>query len=169
MSVRTVYRVCYDAEYIKDLACPKKAEHSASISSLGAVGVVPGSGFVHACGCMANGFERRMIREFRQRLGAGNRFFQEEVKARLHRYMFSRTLPAGVSLYIPGHGLIVYYNWAYAQKNMVGSLRDGQFFCPKYWGGTSGCPPSVSTGPSIPVLVRRIERGLHPGGANGFV
>jgi len=130
MSFREVRRVCYDAEYFRTLECPSKGQHEASIATLGAIGVCPFGGFVHACGCVSNGMERQLIRAFRERLGAGNSFFLEEVKARLHRYMFSSKLPAGVCLYVPGHGLIVYYNWVYSQKTMVGRLQDGVFFPP---------------------------------------
>jgi hypothetical protein len=93
-----------------------------------------------------------MIRAFRQRLGAGNRFFQEEVKARLHRYVFSSTLSAGVNLFIPGHGLIVYYNWAYAQKNMVGTLRNNQFLAPSTGESVSDDLPRYDPGLVFPFL-----------------
>lgn len=123
-------RVCYDGEYIASIECPSRSSHAKSIASLGSVGIVPCSGFVHACGCVANGLERQMIREFRVGLGPGNRFFLEEIKARLARYMFSEHVAAGVCLFIPGYGLVVYYNWVYSQQPVVGSLRDGTFFAP---------------------------------------
>lgn len=152
MSFREVRRVCYDAEYFSTLECPTKGEHAGSIAALGAVGIVPGGGFVHACGCMANGVERQMIREFRTRLGSGNAFFLEEIKARLQRYMFSEHLPAGVNLYVPGHGLIVYYNWAYAQKTMVGRLHGGEFFPPSTGEAVTDELPKGSPGLVFPFL-----------------
>lgn len=123
-------RVCYDEEYIGSIECPSRSSHAKSIASLGSVGVVPCSGFVHACGCVTNGLERQMIRDFRAGLGPGNAFFLEEIKARLSRYMFSKHVPAGVCLYVPDYGLIVYYNWVYSQKPMIGNLRGGAFFAP---------------------------------------
>jgi len=130
MPTRRVIGVCYDAEYIASLGCPNRPAHATSIAGLGSVGLVPCSGFVHACGCVANGLERQMVRDFRERLSSGNQHFLQEVKARLSRYLFSEKMPAGVSLYVPGHGLVVYYNWLYAQRTMTGSIVNGVYFAP---------------------------------------
>jgi hypothetical protein len=117
-------KVCYDAEYAASLACARRAEHVASIAGLGAIGIVPAPGFVHPCGCVANGLERSIIRGFR------NRFFIQELKVRLARYLFSAENKAGVSIYVPGYGLMVYYNWKYVQEPMYGYIRSGTFVAP---------------------------------------
>lgn len=130
MASKVHKRVCYDKEYISEIECPRRSLHAASIARLGAVGIVPGAGFVHTCACVANGLERRMVREFRDGLEVGNAAFLEEVKARLKRYMFSQHIGAGVSLYVPNFGLVIYYNWAYTQRPMLGHIRSGQFVAP---------------------------------------
>lgn len=167
MASRIHKRVCYDAEYIRNIECPEKSAHAQSIASLGSVGVVPSSGFVHSCGCVANGLERQMIREFSTGLGSGNRFFLEEIKTRLSRYMFSEHVPAGVCLYVPGHGLVVYYNWVYSQQPMVGSIRDGVFIAPSDGREIEVDFPSFSSGTVFPVPFGESGTATTVGGLMG--
>jgi hypothetical protein len=160
-------KVCYDAEYAASLTCARRAEHVASIASLGAIGVIPASGFVHPCGCVANGYERSIIRGFRDRLGAGNRFFVEELKVRLARYMFSAENKAGVSIYIPGHGLMVYYNWRYVQEPMYGFIRSGTFVAPSSGTSVESRFPSYERYLVFPLIFGTSETTTSVGGLMG--
>jgi len=167
MSSAPYIKVCYDAEYMASLVCARRAEHANSIAGLGAIGVIPASGFVHPCGCEANGFERSLIRGFRDRLAGGNRFFMEELKARLARYMFSAENKAGVSIYIPGQGLMVYYNWRYVQEPMYGFIRSGTFVAPSSSTGIDSRFPPYSKYLVFPLEFGTSETATSVGGLMG--